>query len=320
MEELIERIHRAGIIPVVKINNSKNAVPLAKALYKGGIPAIEITLRTEAGINSIHDIAENVPEMIIGAGTVLTIKQAEAAVSAGAQFIVSPGLNLKLVQWCKENDVTIMPGVSSATEIETAMEYGLNVLKFFPAESSGGTAAIKSFAGPFGDLKFMPTGGINENNFHDYLSLKNVIACGGSWMAPESDIDSENFDKIESSAKSAILKMLNISLVHVGINTKDELESFEVANKFASLLSVPIKEYPNSFFAGNVVEVIKGKFLGEKGHICFSTDYLERTLSYFERNGIMFDKDTESKDPYGNILSIYFKEQIGGFAIQLKQK
>lgn len=320
MTDLFKKIYEIGIIPVVKISNSENAIPLAMSLSKGGISAIEVTLRTEAGIDSIRKITSSGLDIIVGAGTVLTVKQAEAAVSAGAQFIVTPGLSPKLVQWCQEKGVTIIPGASSATEIEAAMEYGLVVLKFFPAEASGGIAALKSFKGPFGNLKFMPTGGINENNLHDYLSQKNVIACGGSWMASESDIDSGNFSKIESSTKSSVLKMLNLSLLHVGINTKDKVESYDVANKFASLLSVPVTEYPGAYFAGNVVEVIKGKFLGDNGHIGFSTDFLERAIGYFERNGFVFDKNTISKDSSGNIVNVYFRDQIGGFAIHLKQK
>lgn len=320
MKDIFEKIYKIGIVPVIKINNGKDAVPLAKALQKGGIPAAEITFRTDAGVDAIREIVKNVPEVIVGAGTVLTIKQAQDAKSAGAQFIVSPGFDRKLVEWCKENDITVIPGVASPTEIGAAMEYGLDVLKFFPAEASGGTAALKSFIGPFNSLKFIPTGGVNENNLHDYLQLKNVIACGGSWMVPESDIDNGNFDKIESYAKSAVLKILNLSLLHVGVNTKDKEESYDVANKFASLLSVPVIEYPGSFFAGSAVEVIKGKFLGDNGHIGFSTDFIERAIGYFERNGIVFNWDSITKDPKGNLVSIYFKDQIGGFAVHLKQK
>jgi 2-dehydro-3-deoxyphosphogluconate aldolase/(4S)-4-hydroxy-2-oxoglutarate aldolase len=320
MTELFEKLYKIGIIPVVKINDSKNAVPMAKALCRGGIPVAEITLRTGAGVDAIREIAGSVPEMIVGAGTVVTIDQAKAAVSAGAQFIESPGFSAKLVEWCKEKGVTIIPGVSSATEIVAAMEYGLDVLKFFPAESSGGAAAVKSFAGPFGDLKFIPTGGIGESNLKDYLSLKNVVACGGSWMVSEADIDSGNFGKIEAAAKSAVLKMLNLSLLHVGINTKDAGESSEVANKFGSLLAVPVTEYPGAFFAGSVVEVIKGKYLGDNGHIGFSTDFLARAIGYFERQGAAFNEDTILKDASGNIINIYLKDQIGGFAVHIKQK
>jgi Entner-Doudoroff aldolase len=320
MKELTERLYKIGIIPVVKINNSKDAVPLAKALCAGGIPAAEITLRTPAGLDAIREIAKNIPEMIVIAGTVLTAEQAEAAVSAGAQFIVSPGFNPKVVEWCIEKGITIIPGVSSASEIEVALGYGFDVLKFFPAEASGGVSAIKAFAGPFSNVKFMPTGGINENNLHDYLSLKNVVACGGSWMVPEADIDNGNFDKIEAAAKSAVLKMLNLSLLHVGVNTKDEAESSAVANKFASLLSVPVMETSGSFFAGSAVEVLKGKYLGDNGHIAFSTDFIERAISYFERNGYMFDESTILRNSSGKIINVYFKGQIGGFAIHIKQK
>lgn len=204
MEKLIELISREAVIPVIKIDNASDALPLAEALKKGGICAAEITFRTDAAEESIRLIAENYPDFLIAAGTVLSPEQADKAMNAGASFIVSPGLNPKVVLHCKEKGYPIIPGVCTPTEIEAAMDLGLSYLKFFPAEAAGGVKMIKAMSAPYTKIKFMPTGGINAKNLAEYLSCKAVFACGGSWMVPGDKINDGKFDEIAELTREAV--------------------------------------------------------------------------------------------------------------------
>lgn len=203
MKEIFKQFQSVGIVPVVKINSSENAVDLAKALCKGGLPAAEITFRSDAAEESIRQISKNVPEVCVCAGTVLTVENAKRAVDAGAKAIISPGTNPKVVQWCVDNGVVIIPGCATPSDIEFCMGFGLEVVKMFPAEVVGGVKMLKALSGPYANMMFMPTGGINSENVSDYLSQKNVLACGGSWMVPEKAIDSREFEKIEMLARDA---------------------------------------------------------------------------------------------------------------------
>lgn len=204
MKDVYQRIYETGIIPVIKINDAKDAAPLAKALIDGGLPAAEITFRTAAAADAIKAIHETYPDMLIGAGTVLTPEQADTAVACGADFIVSPGFNPTVVKHCISKGITIIPGISSPSEIEAALELGLTTVKFFPAEAAGGLKMIKAMAAPYVGVKFMPTGGINQNNVKDYLAYDRIIACGGSWMVSSSLVDAGEFDKITELSKEAV--------------------------------------------------------------------------------------------------------------------
>lgn len=204
MQKLIEQIKSAGIVPVIKIDYAKDAVKLAEALCNGGINCAEITFRTDAAKDSIRLISEKYPDMLIAAGTVLTVKQADDAIAAGAKFIVSPGLNPIVVKHCLDKGYSVIPGVSTPSEVEQAMSLGLTYLKFFPAEAAGGVKMIKAMAAPYTNVRFMPTGGINTSNLADYLNCKAVFACGGSWMVPSDKITDGKFDEIEKLTADAV--------------------------------------------------------------------------------------------------------------------
>lgn len=204
MNTIIEQLGGYGIVPVVVLNDAKKALPLAKALCDGGLPCAEVTFRTNAAEESIRIMSREFPDMLIGAGTVLSTEQVDRAVAAGAKFIVSPGLNPKVVTYCQEKNIPIVPGVVTPTEMEQAMELGLKIVKFFPAEPSGGLAMIKAVAAPYTMLKFMPTGGINAKNVRDYLAYDKILACGGSWMVKGSLIDEDRFDEIEAMCREAV--------------------------------------------------------------------------------------------------------------------
>lgn len=204
MVDLIEKIQATTVLPVIKIDDAKDAVPLAKALKKGGLPAAEVTFRTDAAEESIRLIAQNYPDFLIAAGTVLTPEQADKAMNAGASFIVSPGLNPKVVKHCKAKGYPIIPGVCTPSEVECALDLGLTYLKFFPAEAAGGVNMIKSMAAPYTKVKFMPTGGISIKNISDYLACNAVFACGGSWMVPADKIANGEFEEIAKLTKEAV--------------------------------------------------------------------------------------------------------------------
>ena len=202
-DTILKQIAEIGIVPVIAISDTEKAVPLAKALIAGSIPCAEITFRTAEGEECIRRIASEVPEILIGAGTVLTTEQARRAIDAGAKFIVTPGFNPKVVSYCVNHGIPIVPGCSNPSDMEAAIELGIDVIKFFPAEQAGGLAYIKAVAAPYTNLRFMPTGGINTENLGKYIGFNRVLACGGSWMVAKELIDCGNFDKITVLCKEA---------------------------------------------------------------------------------------------------------------------
>jgi len=204
MQEILDTLGHLGVVPVVKIERSEYAVELGRALLAGGLPCAEITFRTAAAVEAIRQISSSLPEIVLGAGTVLSVDQADRAVSAGAQFIVSPGFNQKVVDWCLGNQIPVTPGVATPTEIDMALDKGLDILKFFPAEALGGLATLKAIAAPYVGVKFIPTGGINQDNLADYLAHPSVHCCGGSWLVKASLITAGRFDEITQLAREAM--------------------------------------------------------------------------------------------------------------------
>ena len=191
----------SGLVPVIAINDAEDAVPLCKALSSGGLPVAEITFRTAAAEEAIRRVHEELPEVALCAGTVLTTDQAERAVRAGAAAIVSPGFNPEVVRWCVDHGVPVCPGTSNATDIEMALSFGLKAVKVFPTEAIGGIRLIKALAAPYADMRFMPTGGINEQNMLDYLSFDKILCCGGSWMVPGDAVKEKNWQKITNQGE-----------------------------------------------------------------------------------------------------------------------
>jgi len=204
MTQTLERLGELALVPVIEIEQAEHAAPLGQALLAGGLPCVEITFRTAAAEEAIRRIASACPEIVAGAGTVLSVDQAQRAVRAGARFIVSPGFNPQVVEWCLEQAVPVTPGVATPTEIEMALDKGLTILKFFPAEALGGIATLKAIAAPYKAVKFIPTGGINPQNLADYLKLPMVHACGGSWLAPAKLISAGAFDEITRLTQEAV--------------------------------------------------------------------------------------------------------------------
>ncbi|WP_070040491.1 bifunctional 4-hydroxy-2-oxoglutarate aldolase/2-dehydro-3-deoxy-phosphogluconate aldolase [Robinsoniella peoriensis] len=320
MNEILKEISRMGIVPVIALDDAKDAKPLAQALCEGGLPCAEVTFRTAAAEESIRIMAQEFPEMLVGAGTVLTTEQVDRAVAAGAKFIVSPGLNPKVVKYCVDKNIPITPGTSSPTDIEQAIELGLEVVKFFPAEASGGLAKIKAMAAPYVNMKFMPTGGINAKNLIDYLNFPKIIACGGSWMVSKDMITAGEFDKIREMTKEAVTAMLGFELAHVGINAADSDEASSTAASFEKIFGFTQKPGKSSVFAGSAVEVMLTPYLGSNGHIAIKTNYIDRAVYHLGKQGVSFNEESAKCDEKGNLKAIYLEGEIGGFAVHLVQK
>ncbi|MEG0360082.1 MAG: bifunctional 4-hydroxy-2-oxoglutarate aldolase/2-dehydro-3-deoxy-phosphogluconate aldolase [Longicatena sp.] len=318
MTTLMDRLSGIGIVPVVKITKGEHAIPLARALYNGGIDCAEITFRSEYALQAISDIKNDNPDMLLGAGTILNVEQAAQALEAGAQFIVTPGFNEKVVSWCIEKNVPILPGVSTATEIELALSHDLHEMKFFPAQSSGGAQKIKDLSAPYADIRIMPTGGINKSNMHEYLSLPNVIAIGGSFMLPQDVIDNEDWDGIEALSKDAIKAMLGYELIHLGINSKDCEEATKTAQTLCNLFQFAYYKKPKSHFAGRGFEVLNGVGRGKNGHIGIYTPYPQRALYHLAKQGIQSVEESITRNKKTKLINfVYLDTEVSGFGIHL---
>lgn len=205
--ESMQKIFDLKLVPLVVLDDATDAVPMAKALVEGGIPVAEVTFRTDAAADVIRAMAEQVPEILVGAGTVHTVAQAQTAVEAGAKFIVTPGFQPDVVRWCVEHQMDIVPGTAVPSDIEQAISFGLSVCKFFPAEAYGGVKTLKALKGPYADIRFMPTGGVSLDNMNDYLALSNVVAVGGSFMTPSAAVKAKDWAKVTEACRTALTKV-----------------------------------------------------------------------------------------------------------------
>ena len=298
MNEVLEKIQKIGIVPVVVLDDAKDAAPLAKALCEGGLPCAEVTFRTAAAEESIRIMAKEFPDMLVGAGTVLTTEQVDRAVNAGAKFIVSPGLNPTVVKYCVDKGIPVTPGTSNPSDVEMAISLGLDVVKFFPAEQAGG---------------------INAKNINSYLAFDKILACGGSWMVKKDLVAAGEFDKIRDLTKEAVQTMLGFELAHIGINCENEEQADQTASAFDGLFGFTKKSGNSSVFAGTAVECMKVPGLGAKGHIAVSTNSVARAKNYLEMMGYKFKEET-AKFKGDKLTAIYLEDEIGGFAVHLVQK
>ena len=316
---ILERLSNAGVVPVVVLDDAKDAVPAARAMVAGGIDVMEITFRTAAAPDAIRAVAAEVPEMLVGAGTVITLEQCKLAVECGAKFIVSPGFDEEVVRWCVENGVSVTPGCVTPTEITAALKLGLKVLKFFPASVYGGLSAMKALAAPFVGIKFIPTGGVSQDNLAEYISAPFVHAVGGSWICPKSDVASGNFAHITELCAAARSAMLGFEVAHVGLNCTDGSAAAEVSAALGKAFGLPVKDGNSSIFVSTGVEVMKSNYLGANGHIAIRTNSIARAVAELEKRGYSVDSETE-KYKGEKLVAVYLKDEFGGFAVHLLQK
>lgn len=317
MNQCFEAIAQQGIAPVISLSDPAKAVSLARAVLAGGVSNLEITLRTEQALSCITAIKKEFPGMCVSAGTVLRTEQAALAVQAGADYVVSPGFSPELVSYCLEHGIAIIPGCTSASEIDAAMRMGLRVLKYFPAEPLGGVTALELLAGPYRDVRFLPTGGISFGNLERYLQSKAVIACGGSYMAKGDLIARGAWEEITRNCRRAMDLSLGFRLAHVGLNCPDEQAASETAGQIADLFRLPVRPTGKSVFAGTAVECMKSRYLGTNGHVGLCTNSAARAESYFRRRGIAILEETRKYDETGRLKYFYLRDEIGGFAFHV---
>lgn len=318
--EFLEKLSLAGLVPVIAIDDANDAVPLCKALADGGLPVAEITFRTAAAEEAIRRVHEALPDILLCAGTVLTADQVDRAINAGASAIVSPGLNPEVVRYCISRNIPVCPGTANPSDLEVALSLGLKAVKVFPAEAIGGIKLIKSMSAPYGDLRFMPTGGINENNMLDYLAFDKILCCGGSWMVPKDAIAAHDWDRITSLTRSAVDKMLGLELRHIGINSGNPEQAMKDAKLLSSLLGWEIKDGNSSTFCGTGFEMMKKPFRGTHGHIAIGTTSVARAKWHLEQRGFEFEDESTASVKNGKMIAIYLKDEIAGFAVHLVQK
>lgn len=318
MNEILKRIQEIGIVPVIKLDRSEDAYPLGKALCDGGLPVAEVTFRSDCAKEAMKIMSEKLPNMLLGAGTVLRKEQVDEALDAGAKFIVSPGLNPEIVRYCIEKDVPIIPGCANASDIECALSLGLSTVKFFPAESLGGISMIKALSAPYTMINFMPTGGIKESNIVEYLNNTCVIACGGTWMIDHNAIQRGDFKMIENLTKKAVKTMLGLHLMHVGINANDATNEI-IAEEFSNMLLCEKEVHTASCFAGTTIEVMKNG-RGIHGHLAYGVHSVERAVRYYQSIGYTFKQESAIYNKENVLEAIYFEKEIGGFSIHLLKR
>ena len=298
---ILEQLSLAGIIPVVKIEKVEQALPLAEALLQADLNAIEITFRTTAAADVIRTISQHHPEMLIGAGTVLTRQQVDLAIEAGAQFIVTPGFNPDTVAYCIEKKIPIIPGCSSPTDIEAALSFDLTTVKFFPAEQLGGIATIKALSGPYSQVRFIATGGINVSNFKDYLSVSKVAAIAGSWMVAPELLNNGQYDLISDLSKQAVQAMLDFKIESISLNTQDPSEH-NVIKEWTTCLNNQITHQESK---------------KSRGIITISTPDIKRALHFLQRHQLKAKPD--SLQPTSHSTGVDFNA-IAGYEIKLTQR
>ena len=320
MNPVVERVYEIGIIPVIAFNSVDEAVPLCKALVAGGLPAAEVTFRTACAEECIKKIHDEVPEMLLGAGTVLTTDQADRAMAAGASFIVAPGFDPNVTKHVMDKGGLMMPGTSTPGEMQQAMNLGCEALKFFPAEANGGVNMLKNIGGALKTAKWMCTGGINAKNVNDYLGYDQIFAVGGTWMCKSDKIKAGAWDEITAMCKEAVDTMLGLELGHIGINCADDTEAMKTAETLGSLLSMAVKPGNSSIFVGNKeFEIMKKPGRGTHGHIAIKTNNVDRAIFHLSNRGVKFDMDSKTVKN-GKTTAIYMADELAGFAIHLVQK
>ena len=320
IDNLVAELSNIGIVPVIKLDKVENAEKLAKALRDGGINCAEVTFRAKGADEVISRMVKAYPDMLVGAGTVLTCEQADSAYKAGAKFCVAPGLNPKVVKHCLDKGEAFAPGVSSASEIEQALELGLDFVKFFPAEQAGGLGYIKAISAPYSTMRFMPTGGVTEDNLNTYLAFNKIVCCGGSWIVPANLLAAEDWAGITKLCRTAVDKMLGFTMVHVGLNCANPEEAEKIADEFDGAFGFEKKVGNSSVFASTYMEMMKKPFHGTHGHIAVATNSVSRALYHLEKRGYKVKEGSQKYNAEGVMNVAYLDHEFGGFAVHLVLK
>lgn len=319
MQNALHKIEEIGIVPVITADYGEKTVPLAGALLAGGLSCVEVVCRTAADAELIRQISQQLPDLLIGAASVVSIEQVDLARTAGAGFITSSGFPPRVVEYCLEKGIPVVPGCMTPSEMEKAVGMGLEAVRFFPAEQAGGVDFLKAAAVSDGNLRFLAAGGINAANLNRYLSFEKVLACEGCWMIPDDLVAAGDFEAVTLSAREAVLGMLDFELLHIGMNTGNPADAMEAANLLKAMFGFAVKEGPKSIFAGTGFELLKIPFRGTNGHFAVSTTSVSRAKVYLERRGFAILEDTLIWKG-GRLTSCYLADEVAGFAIHLRPK
>ncbi|MBN1396752.1 MAG: bifunctional 4-hydroxy-2-oxoglutarate aldolase/2-dehydro-3-deoxy-phosphogluconate aldolase [Bacteroidetes bacterium] len=289
MDKTLEYIGLQGILPIATIDDEAKAEPFARIMGENGLSVIEVTLRTKAAASIINQIAKNFPEMIVGAGTVLSVNDARTAAEAGARFIVTPGFDPETVEYCLSKSIPVIPGVLTPTEMQKAVAHGLEVVKIFPAEAAGGLKYLKAVAAPFRSLKFVPTGGIDQSNMLSYLNFPRVLACAGSWIVPPEMLKTNDFGKISSVTRKAIEAILGFKLKSISLNANSAADARKALGQLEKIIQFPIIGTEDSLFSKTNTDELHQSYSGE--YIVLSTNFIDRAVAFFERKRILAKTD-----------------------------
>lgn len=322
MKETLKHITDVGILPIITISEPLDAIPIGQALYDGGIPVVVITFRNDKGAECINLITKAIPDMIVGAGTVLSTEQVDRAIEAGAKFISSPAINPEVVSYCEEKQIPILPGAASPSNIEKAITLGLEHMEFFPAEANGGVKGLEAISAPYPKARFVPLGGINNDNMVEYLADPKVFAVAGDWFVKEEWIRFKDYEAIENAARDAVAIMLDFEIDHIALNFPKDDAALYAAEEFAELFGYDVKKTADNtgYFAGKYFETMKPNSLGTSGHIAINTNSVERAKAHLERKGLTFNNSLTEYLEDGSIRLCVLDKEIGGFAIQIIRK
>lgn len=317
-DEVIARLEQIGVIPVITLDNPELAVPLARALVAGGLPAAEVTFRVDHADEVIARMHDEVPELLVGAGTVLDEATTVKAVEAGAQFIVSPGLAEDSIAWCVEHEVACVPGLCTPSDVVRALNLGVTHVKLFPAAVVGGPAMLRAMAGPFPQVRFMCTGGVKPANLNDFLSQPNCFAVGGTWVVPQDAIAEGDMARIERLCREAVTCLHGFRIAHLGINGHGEGNAWEIAQALSDIFAVPVRDFPGAIFADDMVEVVKDAAPGELGHLAVTCNDVPRAMAFLRSRGYEFTEEGLAQDDDG-IVAVYLEKPVAGFGIHLRR-
>lgn len=316
-QDILEKIRQYGVLPTISFENVDEAVTACTLLSEKSIHVIEVMLRSENSLESIKKIKNDFPNFVVGAGTVKNIKDVETAIGAGADFVVSPFIDINTIQYCLSKDILIVPGVSTAQEIAIVTNLGVRTVKYFPAESLGGSSAIALLAGVFPEVSFIPTGGITTENFMSYLRQPTVIAVGGGFVFDKEALRRCDFPKLLNHIDHVLDVLFQFRIKHLGINMENNAEASDLAMRFNRLFNFNVEGKSKSYFAGDGLEIMKTQYFGEKGHIGIVSSDVDRAFHYLKRKGIMFIESSIVYTKNGRVKMAYLEGEYGGFAVHL---